>query len=502
MKKLFVVLLFVALVFSACSKSAQTSGSGGSDTLIWVQNADITSLDPHVGRETAAITVTGNIFDSLLAMVDGTPEPGLAERWENISPTTWRFYIRKNVKFHDGTPLTAADIKFSLDRSKTMPQVRYISNVIESVQIIDDYTIELATVYPYAPILANLSMPMVGILPKHLVEKDEAHFILNPVGTGPYKFVRWNRGEGAVLEANPDYFRGAPLTKNLQMRVVPEAAQRTIALETGEAHLALDMASIDAAKVRANPNLTFIEALPVASWFLIMNMNKPPLNDVRVRQAIHYAINTPEILTAARYGLGLVAHSFIPPSAFGHSKKAKEYNFDLEKAKQLMKEAGVENINLSLYVSDASDRIEVCQIIQAQLLQIGINANIRVLEFGVWLDQTGKGEHDLTLMVWSIPTLDADYNYYSLYHSSQAGTAGNRAFLKDEKVDRLIMEGRTTVDRTRRQEIYDELAAQVSEISPCAYVFFAGYNVGASNKVKGLKVDPNGYHRFHTVRVE
>ena len=500
MRKFSILLLAViclVLVVSACAP--EDSAADGTDTIIWVQGADITSLDPHVGRETAAIAVTGNIFDSLLAMIDGTPEPALAYRWENIDPVTWHFFLRDDVKFHDGTLMTSADVAFSIDRAMNSAPVQFISGFIASVSIIDEFTVEIVTQAPFAPILANLAMPMMGILPQHLVEADEDHFVLNPVGTGPYQFVEWRRGEGARLVANPDYFRGAPLTRYLEMRVVPEAAQRTIAIETGEAHFAFDLASTDVARVRSNPNLELYEAMPVASWFLILNMNSEPLNDIRVRQAISYAINTPDIIAAVRHGLGQEAHSFIPPAAFGHSTQARQFNFNLARAQELMAEAEVENVTLTLYVSDAQERIDVSTIIQAQLLQIGINVDIRVLEFSTWLEATGNGSHDMTLMVWSIPTLDADYNMFPMYHSSQVGAAGNRSFLVDDNVDRLIMQGRSTVDPVQRQAIYDELAAYVSELSPTAYVFFAGMNVGASSRINGFNIDPNGYHRLHTV---
>jgi len=526
MKKLIassLLIVCIALMLTACGgtdlgggggtgggTTAGTTGTDGgtggesnvNDTIIWVQSADITSLDPHVGRETVAIAVTGNIFDSMLAMIDGRPEPALAHSWENIDPVTWRFFIRDDVHFHDGVQLTSADIAFSIERAMNAPQVQFVSGFIESVHVVDEFTVDIVTHEPFAPILSNLAMPMMGIVPMHLVEADEDHFVLNPVGTGPYRFVEWRRGESARLEANPDYFRGEPLTRYLEMRVVPEAAQRTIAIETGEAHFAFDLASTDVARVRDNPNLSFYEAMPVSSWFVIMNMEREPLNDIRVRQAIRYALNVPDIITAVRHGLGEAAHSFIPPVAFGHSTQAREFHHNLDRARELMAEASVDNVSLSLFVSDAHERIAVCTIIQAQLLQIGIDVDIRVLEFGTWLESTGNGDHDMTLMVWSIPTLDADYNLFPMYHSDQLGSAGNRSFLVNDHIDSLIMEGRSTVDPARRQEIYDELAAYVSELSPSAYVFFAGMNVGASNRVNGFNIDPNGYHRLHTVWID
>jgi len=506
MKKILAFILVCAVLLVACTPSGGGGGAaaaaGDNDTIIWVQNADITSLDPHVGREAHAIAVTVNIFDSMLAMIDGRPQPALAASWEQIDDITWRFFLREDVYFHDGSLMTSDDVAWSVERARDAPQVQYISGFVSHVNIIDEFTVDIVMMHPFSPILANLAMPMMGILPRHLVEADEEAFIQHPIGTGAYKFVEWNRGQGARLVANPDYFRGAPLTRYLEMRVVPEPSQRTIAIETGEAHIALDLASMDVARVQADPNLTFYEGDLIATWYIMMNMNRPPLDNILVRQAIRYALNTPDIIDAVRHGLGQQAHSFIPPIAFGHSTQAREFNQDLDRARELMEEAGVGDITLELFVNDAQERVDVCVIVQDQLRQIGINVNLNVLEFATFLEVTGNGEHDLGFFVWSIPTLDADYNFFSLAHSTQQGPPGNRAFLNNPDVDALIEAGRSNADPVLRQSIYDELAALIGTISPTAYIMYAGINVGATSRLNGFNIDPNGYHRLYTAWLE
>jgi peptide/nickel transport system substrate-binding protein len=200
--------------------------------------------------------------------------------------------------------------------------------------------------------------------------------------------------------------------------------------------------------------------------------------------------------------MGIVSGSIVPSSAFGFSQYAQPRAFDLDRARELLAEAGVGNFSLTLMVNDELERVEVSQIVQAQLLQIGIDVDLRVMEFGTFLDTTSEGAHDLGMFVWTIPTLDADYNYFAIKHSSQHGAPGNRTFLEDPEVDRLIELGRQLTNPAERQAVYDELTLLLHELSPNAYLFGAWMNTGVNNRVQGFVMDPNLYHRLYTVWVE
>jgi peptide/nickel transport system substrate-binding protein len=499
MKKMLSLLLLPGILL--LSTNTVVTANDTVDTIHWVQAADITSLDPHVGREREAIAVTIHIFDSLLRM-DATPQPALAHSWEQLDDVTWRFFLRDDVYFHDGVQMTAEDVVFSIERSRDAPRVQYISGFVSHAEFVDTFTVDITSVHPFAPTLANLAMPMMAIVPKHLVEANEEHFIENPVGTGPYKFVEWRRGRGASLVANSGYFRGAPRTRYLEMHVVPEATQRTIALETGVAHLAYDIISNDAERIIHHPDLNFFEGQPIASWFLFLNVMRPPLDDYRVRQAIRYAINVADIIPVARHGLAIPANSFIPPMAFGHSANTMDFTHNPARARELLAEAGVSNLSLTLYVNEAQERIDTCLVIQAQLLQVGINVDIRVLEMSTFQEVVANGAHDTALITWTIPTLDADYNFFSLYHSSSHGHGGNRSFWADPETDRLIEAGRALTDLAQRQAIYDELAAYLGPLAPSAYLFWTGIDVATNTRVNGFVNEPNGYHRLYTVWIE
>ena len=520
-KKLLVLALALTLTVSlvGCGdkvedpKTTPTPGEGSTstapaaveykDTLVWGQGADVTSLDPHQGKETPAVTVTDQIFDTL-TVVDaesGELKPQIAESWEQTSETTYVFNIRKDVKFHDGSALTAEDVKFSIDRAIASSSVSYIVDFIDTVTVKDEYTVEITLDAPYAPTLRNLSVPFAAIVPKAVVEKDEEAFKLNPVGSGPYKFVEWKQGDSVKLEAFDDYMDGKAATQNLVMKVIPETSQRLIALETGEIDIAYDLLPNDLSKARENTDLTVYEAPSNSCWYISMNMNKAPFDNAKVREAINYAIDRQTIVDTIASGAGQPADAIIAPAVFGyHSTGAYAYN--PEKAKELLKEAGFEKgFETSLWVNDNQSRIEICQAVQAMLLDVGIKCEVEVMEFGSFIQRSTAGEHDMGFFGWTASTQDADYTYYSLEHSTKQGASGNRSFIHDPEIDKLVEAGRTTADAEKRKEIYKDLAVKLAEINNNAPIYYSTINVGTNAKVGGFVIDPIGYHKLDKVSI-
>ena len=506
----------LALVACGGTNNGGSSNSGNSDagsgdgaatsykdTLIWAQGADVTSLDPHQGKETPAVEVTCQIFDTLVVVNPETNEiePQIAESWEQVDELTYVFKIRQGIKFHDGSDLTAEDVKFSLDRAINSAAVSYIVDFIDTVTVDDEYTVTVKTKAPFAPALRNLAIPFAAIVPKAVVEADEAAFILNPVGSGPYQFVEWKQNDHVTLKAFDDYYAGKPATENLIMKVIPETSQRSIALETGEIDLAYDMAVNDVAKLKDSTELTVYEIPSLTCWYISMNMNKEPFNNPLVREALSYAIDRQLIIDTINAGSGQPADAIIAPGVFGYySTGVREY--DPEKAKELLAEAGYpDGFETSLWVNDNQSRIEMCQAIQNMFQQIGVECAVEVLEFGSYISRTTNGEHDMAYFGWTTSSADADYSYYSLEHSTQQGAAGNRSFIADPEVDALIEEARTNSDEATRTELYKELAIKLDEINNNIPVFYSSINVGASQKVEGFVMDANGYHNLDTVKV-
>ena len=496
----------MALSLAACGGNQENNGSGGGtaggykNTLTWAQGADVTSLDPHQGKETPAVQVNTQIFDTLVTVDPETNEvvPQIAESWEQTDDQTYVFKIREGIKFHDGSDLTAEDVKFSLDRARNSAAVSYIVNFIEEVTVDDDHTVTVKTTAPYAPTLRNLAIPFAAIVPKAVVEADENAFIQNPVGSGPYKFVEWNHGDHVTLKAFDDYYAGKPETENL---IIPETSQRTIALETGEVDLAYDLAVNDIPKVNSDDKLTVYEIPSLTCWYVSMNMNKKPFDNPKVREAMSMAIDRQTIIDTINAGSGQTADAIIAPAVFGYySTGVKEYN--PTKAKELLAEAGYPNgFSTTLWVNDNQSRIEMCQAMQAMLLEVGVQCNLEVLEFGSFISRTTAGDHDLAYFGWTTSSGDADYSYYSLEHSTQQGAAGNRSFLADPDVDKLIEEARSNTNEEERKELYKELAIKLDEINNNIPVYYSSINVGANKKVEGFVMDANGYHSLEKVKV-
>jgi peptide/nickel transport system substrate-binding protein len=499
----FAGILISAMVFAGGGNETRASGVY-KDTITWGQGADVTSFDPHIGKETPAVQVTNHIFDTLVE-VDGVTnelKPQIAERWEQLSPTSYRFFIRRGIKFHDGTELTAADVKFSLDRAINTPAVAYIVDFISSVQVENPYQVVVNTHAPYGPALRNLAVPFAAIVPKAYVEANPDGLLQKPIGSGPYKFVSWSQSDSVRLEAFAGYYAGPAKTKNLVMKVIPEASQRTIALETGEVDLAYDITTNDLKIVEANRNLTVFKAPSLSCFYISMNMKKAPFDNKLVRQAISHAIDRQLIIDTVLSGAGEAADAIIAPAVYGYYKTGVD-KYDPALSKQLLTQAGYPNgFSCNIWVNNNQERVEVCQAVVEMLRGVGINAKLEVMEFGAFIQRTTAAEHDLAYFGWVTSTKDGDYTYYSLEHSSQQGAAGNRSFVADPEVDRLVTLGRTSVDMSIRDKAYHDLAVYLADLTNNANIVYTQINAGGNNKVENFILDPIGYHKLEGVQVK
>jgi peptide/nickel transport system substrate-binding protein len=504
---LFGLLLCGAVLLVSCGNKQAATGAGSveyKDTLTWGQGADVTSFDPHVGKETAAVQVTNHIFDTLLEVdgVTGELKAQIAESWEQTSDVTYKFHIRKGIKFHDGSELTAEDVKYSLERAIATPAVAYIVDFISDVKVEDPYTVVMTTRAPYAPALRNLAVPFAAIVPKAYVEADKDRFIRQPVGSGPYRFVSWSQSDQVRLEAFADYYAGPAKTKNLVMKVIPEASQRTIALETGELDLSYDITPSDIKLIEANGALTVYRSPPLTCFYVSMNLRKKPWDNKLVRQAVSHAVDRQLIIDTVLNGLGQAADAIIAPAVYGYYSTGVD-EYDPELSKKLLAQAGYPNgFSCTLWVNNNQERVEVCQAIVEMLREVGITAKLEVLEFGAFIQRSSNGEHDLAYFGWITSTKDGDYTYYSLEHSSQQGPAGNRSFIADPEVDRMINTGRSSMDDAVRKEAYKELAIYLADYSNNANIVYTLITTGGSRNVENFVPDPIGYHKLENVQVK
>ncbi|MDR0663178.1 MAG: ABC transporter substrate-binding protein [Spirochaetaceae bacterium] len=506
-KKFFGAMFCLAAagLFFACTRKGDSAVSGDvyKDTLTWGQGADVTSFDPHKVNDVPTVQVTNHIFDTLVEVDETTGDikPLIAESWEQASDVEYRFFIRKGIKFHDGSELTAEDVKFSLDRAMATPAVAHMVNFISSVAVEDPYTVLVTSRAPYGPALRNLAVTSVAIVPKSYVEADAEALLSRPVGSGPYKFVSWNQSDSVRLEAFDGYFGEKAKTKKLLMKVIPENSQRTIALETGEIDLAYDVTANDLKILEANKNLKVFKAPSLSCYYISFNMRKKPFDSKLVRQALSRAIDRRLIIDTILSGEGEPADAIIAPAVYGYySTGADEYDPGL--SRELLAEAGYPNgFSCTLWVNNNHERVEVCEAIIEMFHEVGVNARLEVLEFGAFIQRTATGEHDMAYFGWITSTKDADYTYYPLEHSTQQGAAGNRSFVADPEVDRLVETGRASVDPVVREQAYKDLAVYLADLTNNMNIVYSEINVGGSNKVENFVIDPIGGHKLENVVV-
>lgn len=505
LKKVLIFLLGVTLFLTACNTQKTDEIKVEKDELVIAQDGEAKTLDVHQGNDGSSLKATRLLFSRLVeADADMKIHPGLAESWEQIDEKTTQFHLRKDVKFHNGDPLTAEDVKFSFERMLNSPRIAFVVPPIERVDIVDMHTVNIVTKTPFGPLLAHLAHPALGIVSKKIITESGDNFANNPVGTGSYKFKEWTRGEKLILEKNEDFYeKNEKGFKYIIFKPVVEESSRLIGLETGEYDIALALYSLNEKAVKDNPKLELLSKPSLSTIFAGINNEKVPFNDVRVRKALAYAIDKQAIVDTVLSGSGIIPNAPIVSTVFGSTSKTKNYEYNVEKAKELLKEAGYENgFETTIMIRGGEINTQTAEIIQAYLKEIGVNLKIEVLESSTFLDLTANGKHDMYLGTWGVVTGDADYGLYSLYHSSAKGAIGNRDFYSNKEVDKLLETARMEINPENRKKLYEQAEILIMEDVPNVLLFSRNITMGTQKYIKGAYVHPVTLHNFATVYSE
>lgn len=483
--------------------SSQTPGGTPKDTIIWAQSGDINSFDFHVGKQPLTFDVTCNMFDSLVKWdADGKVIPALAESWEFLDEDTIQFKLRQDVTFHDGTPMTAADVKYTYDRARDHAIVKNNFSWLESTEMVDDFTVNINTIGAFSPVLNALTSPLAGIMPKHIMEQNENAMAEHPIGTGPYKFVEWKQGEYVKMEAYDSYWGGTPKTKNLIMQVIPEASQRTILLETGAIDVAYDVLPVDVSKLEGNAATKVMHAASYKTLYFSVNSNSsnPALANHKVRQALEMAIDKTGIAEAILYGYAIPVGSNIAPGVFGFDPQLPADRYNIEEAKKLLAEAGyADGFDLKIWTATNQDYQETCVAVQEMLRQINVSAAIEVMDNQVMIDRMVSGEdYDISCCMWYNLQGDADY---VLSSNNFPDSASNFANYNNPKVVDLIMEARKQTDDTARAAVYRQVVEILEEERPQIPLFAYENILGMGAGVEGFQLSPITAHRYENVVV-
>ncbi|WP_019122261.1 ABC transporter substrate-binding protein [Brevibacillus massiliensis] len=533
-KALLAVSLTVAAFMAGCSNEpaepekqpAQTEQTSSGEKVIVVGlQAEPTSFDAHQISDYNTSRAAMEIYDQLVQFKDESTElePDLAEKWDvSDNGLEYTFYLKKDVKFHDGTPLNAEAVKFSIDRqidpkhpyheTGTFAYADFTFGMVDHVEVVDPYTVKIVLKEPFAPFLSNLAMHAASIVSPEAVKKYGKDFSKHPVGTGPFKFESWTPGVEAVLVKNPDYFKGAPKVDKLIFKPITEDQTRLTELESGSIDMIVNIPPDDLERLRADANLQVLEQPGMHVWWTAFNTQKKPFNDVKVRQAINYAINKESIVNNILHGTGELANSPVPPTVWGHNATLKNYEYNPEKAKQLLAEAGYPNgFEVTYWVPESGSGMQqpatMAAAIQADLAAVGIKVNIQTLEWGTYLDKVfqpkEKMDMDMHQMSWVGDNGDPDNFLYAMFSSEQWPTAGfNDSFYKNETVDKLLKEARTTLDKQKRTQMYEEAQQIIMEEAPWIVLDHEKQIVAANQKIKNFKLHPTGVFRFANVDVE
>ena len=466
---LFFVLLSVALGFTP------SDAARDKDTIVIVQGVDPTTLDPMNHLETPALNLCLNIFDTLLQRDANIKiEPLLAESYKLVNDLTWEFKLRKGIKFHNGEDFNAAAVKYNIERlgdpNNKLRQV-FLVGVLDRVDIVDNYTVRIITKKPYPILDAQLCIYGGMIAPKYLQEKGPQHLATNPVGTGPYKFVRWIKDDHILLEANPNYWKGVPKIKKVMWRPIPEATTRVAALQTQEADIITNIPP-HLMKLMDWKGRSFVSKTPsVRVIFMRFDPTKGgPVADKRVRQAIAQGINMEAIIKKVLDGNAVLLGQPLTDKHFGYDPSVKPYPYNPEKAKKLLAEAGyAKGFDFVLqspngrYLNDK----EVAEAVVGDLRKIGINASVKIHEWGTYMNmQYGHTAQPSNLLGWGNTTFDADYTVSPLLRTGQA-----LSNFSDAKLDALIDQGGTIMDQKKRQKIYSDAMKIYHEEAPWAWAY-------------------------------
>jgi peptide/nickel transport system substrate-binding protein len=497
-----VLLLFVFVLMFAGAAFAQ------GDTLTVVSGADSKSLDPHAAPDLASTQVMTQIMESLITIdAEGKIVPLLAESFEKLDDLRYKFVLRKGVKFHNGEEMKADDVKYTFTRAVNTGKVidYVVRNIdIDNIEVIDDYTVVVPSKTPDSSFLACLSHYCAGvILNKKAVEAAGDTVGMEPCGTGPYKFVSWQKGNRIVLARFDDYWGDKAKTSNLVFRTITEGTNRCIELETGGTDVALSILPIDVNKVADNAKLTLLRVPAPVVMYLGMNVSNEPLSDIRVRKAITLAVDNRPIVKIAFKGVGQPARSPVPPTIKYYDKTLPEMLPDIEKAKALMAEAGYENgLKMELWCRDDKTYTDTATIIQSQLKQIGIDLSSQVMEWGAFLEKLKQREQQLYLQAWNSVIADPDYSLFGVFHSSQRLTGLNRGVYGNPEVDKLLDEGKSVDDGPEREAIYYKLQRMIIDDVAWGYLHVNELLIGMQKNVKGFLFDPSGNHKYHQVYFE
>ncbi len=434
-----------------------------------------TNLDPRTYSDAVSYRIIELVYDFLVRMDStGLPQPQLAERIDTPSDTVYLFTLRKGVKFHDGSPLSAYDAAYTiqsiLDPALKAPLRATLQN-IRRVTVLDSFHLKITLKEPHAPFLADLQ---IGIVPRHLVESGSIDIKREPLGSGPFKFVKWESDAVVELERNEHYWKGSPKLEKLVLKILPESTTRLLALQNREIDILINnIPETQLPLLEKDPRFKVIKRPGSNYVYLGLNLRNQYLQNRKVRQAIAYAIDVDGMIKNLLGGLHKRANSLLSETHWAYHPNLKTYQYDPALAKQLLDEAGFTDpdgdgpqsrFSLTYKCTDKLPSRQKAQVIQQYLKQVGIDVKIQSYEWGTFFDDIQQGRFDMFSL--SIVGIYEPAVYEQFFHSRSIGNGKNRVGYHNPEVDRLIDLGNRTLDIEKRKQIYWRIQEIVQEDLP------------------------------------
>lgn len=498
-KSLLIIVAYLT-VFLSCSLAFASPAPKG--TLAVGMEADTSSMDPLVAWMGYSMNMTRQIYDPLIRFgPDGKFVPCLATSFEKPDDLTLRFHLRKGVKFHNGYPFNAEDVKFTMERildpaNKCRYRSRYTA--IESINVLDEYTIEFKTKTPNALLNNHIAM-FVRIVSKKWVEENGVEKLRkHAMGTGAFKFVSWSRKDRLVLEANSDHFLNVPKVKKLIFRPIPEMAARMAELEAGGIQIARHVPPFMIQQLEKNPDITTVNFLTNRAIFMTMNtLNVPELKDRRVRQAINYGVDKEAIIEGITKGLGKPLGISVPLHIRGVDQSIEPYPYDPEKARALLAEAGYpDGFDLNIYSPSGRYPMdkEVAQAVGEQLSKIGIRPKVHIMETGKYFKEfIAHTLNGIFVIGHGFDMWDQDAMASFVYSGS------TYSHYRNPELEEQVLKMRETMDPDARYKLAHQIQRAIHDEAVHLFLYNQEATYGLSKKVQGFVGRPDEMMDLWTV---
>ena len=496
--RLLLGFLSVALCFSlfACSHKPDP------DTLVMIIESSPTNLDPRVGLDAYSEDIDGLLFDNLLARDEHlSVKPSLAEHWEIPDPTTYVFHLHREVRFSDGHLLTSRDVKWSFDsllQGKIRSSKAGAYRFVDHIDAPDDYTVIFHLKQPWAGLLWNLAGGEgMGIVPYGSLDEISR----NPIGSGPFRFVSAEQDKEVVIARNDSYWGDKAKLDRVRFAVVPDTTTRALELRKGSADIALELLPDTVLTLQREPALRVLNSPGTRLAYMAFNLRDPILKDVRVRQAMAYALDRQPLIHYLWRDFARPAASVLPPESWAYNDPVRHYPHDPAKARQLLDSAGYRATNgvrfhLTMKTSTEESSRSMAAVFQQQLHDVGIALEIRSFEFATFFSDVTHGEFQVYSLRWVGGNEDPEIFQYAFDSAKIIPNGANRQCYSNPRVDLLIDRARTATDQSTRKQYYAQIQEILAQDLPYINLWYFDNVMVHSRRVRNLQLSPSGNYDF------